>query len=209
MSNVPVTSTPAVHSNLPQRGQTLDQHFIVVHDPKGEYWEGSIVDANRARQLIAHRSVVLPVAPTLFHVGNGGYSKRAWGAGYPIGFNVPRMLCPLALFCTKEFTKVNWAARLVVEDELLERVKRGEKLEGMLRFAADTGSPTPHYATYSSEEKPLLINALGKPDVEGGWTIGGSGKINIPIEGHYGFALYGMAPGIRVQWSAAALSAAA
>lgn len=191
------------------RRQNVEQgdHFIVVYDPEGEFWTGGVVDANRARQLEAEGIVLLPVAPKLFVSGVGGFHHRAWGAGYPLDFRVPRMVCPLTMYCVKELHAAHWAARLVVDESILPQVADGSiRLEGMLRFAADSGQAGTHQAAYSPETKPILLAELGAPDEDGGWTVRGHGNVTIPLEGHYGYALYGMAPGVRVVWAACTLA---
>jgi hypothetical protein len=216
MSNASTATSAVPHVPLnrhpPSMGPALapskHPHYIVVYDATGEWDEGSLVDGNRCRQLEARGVILLPVEPRLFHVGNGGYAKRSWGAGYPLDFPTPRMTAPLAIFCTKEFLQLNWRLRLVCAPEVIERVRAGEKLDGILRLAPDTGQPMPHYATYASTEKPIAIRELGVPDEDGGWTLGGSGKLNFPSDAHYGFAFYGTAPGLRVAWAAASTTLA-
>jgi len=204
--NAPITTAgPAIIRHAQE--QHVNPHYIVVEDPENEFWEGSIIPREKARALSARGLIALPYEPSLSHVGNGGFQKRSWGGGYPLDYMVPRMTAPLTLFCTKSFLHLTWRARIMPQDVLIERVRKGEKLEGMLRFAADTGSPTAYVATITSKENPLYVKDLGKLDDFDGWVIGGTAQINIVQEGHYGFALYGMAPGVRVIWAAATATA--
>lgn len=201
--NTPIT-TPGPAQFRKQ--QAMNENYIVVEDPEGEYWEGSVIPAARAKMLEARGVIAIPFEPALSHVGNGGYAKRSWGAGYPLDFRVPRMCAPLTMYCNKSFIHLTWRARIMPEDHLIEAIKRGDKLEGMLRFASDTGSSS-YAATLSSKEVPILIKQLGKLDDRDGWIVGGSAQINISQEGQYGFALYGMASGVRAIWVAASTAA--
>ena len=179
---------------------------IVVWDSTDDFWEGSLVDDTRAGQLSARGVALLPVAPELFkRSGVGGYMKRSWGAGWPLDSIAPRVVAPLTLFCNPAHRNIHWKARLVCDASVLAKVEAGERFEGMLRLTADRGQATPFYAGFSPDpNEPVVdIRKLGKPDADGGWTVGGSGVASIPQEGHYGFALYGAAPGLRVAWVAA------
>ena len=191
------------------------EHYVVVEDEAGEYWEGSVVDHARAGKLAARGAVVLPCDPTLFTSGVGGYARRAWGAGWPLDYATPRTCCPVTIYVRKpghpdarvqDRPTLTWRARLVAAPAVEERMRAGERFEGMIRFVADGGQPFPAFATYASDEKPILLAQIDKPGEDGEWIIGGSGQVNVPQDGHYGFGLYGCAPGFRVAWVAASLS---
>jgi hypothetical protein len=190
-----------------RQSQNMHEFYIVIEDPDGSYWEGSVIPGQLAKSLEARGVVSIPFEPSLSHVGNGGFAKRSWGAGYPLDYATPRMVAPLTLYCNKSFLKLTWRARIMPEEQLIERVREGERLDGMLRFASDTGAPTAQVATISSKENPLLIRQLPNLDDYDGWIIGGTAEVNVVQEGHYGFALYGMAPGVRVIWVAASTAA--
>jgi hypothetical protein len=192
----------------PMHQAKLSKNFnIVVWDPSGEYWEGSLVDGDRARQLSLRGVVVLPVVPEFFqHSGVGGYARRAWGAGWPLDSGYPKLVAPLTLYCMKTTKGIHWAIRLVTDSELAVRARSGESFAGVLRFSADRSQHTPFYAGITDDSKPRLVNDLGPPDAHDGWTILGSGNIMVPQEGHYGFGVYAMAPGLRVAWVAASVT---
>ncbi len=184
----------------------VGQSNIVVWDPTGEFWEGSLIDSARARQLVQRGVAVLPCVPEMFHAsGVGGYAKRAWGAGWPLDSAVPRLIAPLTLFCDRSMKGIHWAIRLVTSPEYAERVRGGDRFSGMIRFAADRSQQTPFF-TGVSGEKGVLAEEIGPPDEQNGWTLQSSGVVNVPQNGHYGFGVYGTAPGLRVAWVAASLT---
>lgn len=202
--NTSITSPSLAHFR--QQAPT-NPNYIVVEDPDGEYWEGAVIPAGKAKMLEARGVIALPYEPSLAHIGNGGFMKRSFGGGFPLESRTPRMNAPLTLWLNKSFPWLTWCARLMPDDSIIERVRAGEKLEGILRFSADSQMPTAHVATLSSKQHPLTIKQLGALDDLDGWIIGGSAKVNLSQENHYGFGLYGMAPGVRVIWLAAATAA--
>jgi hypothetical protein len=178
---------------------TMDQphhpHWIVVSDPEGKFDQGSLIDETRNRQLTTRGVVTLPVAHDLFKKsGVGGFAFRAWGAGWPLDTHAPKMVCPLTMFCTKDYP-------------ILQKVREGDHFEGMLRLSADSGQHHPYQAGLVAVETPIDLRKLGQADARGGWDISGICQISAVGEGHYGFALYGAAPGLRVAWAAISLTA--
>lgn len=181
-------------------------HYIVVDDPNDEYRDGSIVSATLNHQISNRGAVTLPVDPeVLRRSGVGGYHRRTWGAGWPLDSMAPRMTCPLTLWATPEHNSLAWVARLSGGQELLALAVSGERLEGQLRLASDTTGGA-YQAGLHGLEKPVSMREIGPPDAQGGWTISGRASASIAVEGHYGFALYGVAPGFRVIWAAASLT---
>ncbi len=180
----------------------MNDHHIVVSDPSNEYHAGSIIDISRARQLFATRAVIsLPVQPELFKMsGVGGYMKREWGAGFPLDAIVPRMFCPLTMYCSKEFSHLHWAARLVASET-------GRKHQGTLRLTADSSQASPLYQSLTEGGPPVDCSKLGTPDARGGWVVRGTAELQVQQPGHYAFAIYGAAPGLRVAWAAISLAA--
>ena len=172
---------------------------VVVWDPAGEYWEGGLVDAMRARRLKADGVVLLPVIPDLFRAsGVAGYSKRAWGAGIALDSLAPRMTAPLTMYLDPKVRGVAWCARLVPDGATRERYS------GTIMFAADSGQRMHLQGSYRELlDQPVRLASIGAPDEHGGWTVRGEGVASPPSEGHYGFALYASAPGLRVVWVAA------
>jgi len=191
----------------PSKLPALKPQHIVVVDPENEYWEGALVDDARAHQLRQRGVVMLPCVAELFRFsGVAGFAKRAWGAGWPLDTLHPTIVAPLTLYCPRAVRKVHWCARLVVDPDVAERLRQGEKLAGMIRFASDRGQQTPFYTGISSDQKPILAEELPPPDEGNGWILSGTGTVNVPQEGHYGFGLYGTAPGARVVWVAASMT---
>jgi hypothetical protein len=185
--------------------------WIVVDDPRGEWHEGALANAARAKQLASRGVTLLPVVPAYFRAsGVGGYMRRGWGAGYPLSKDAPQMHCPLLVYLDPSTAAsgiyrattsiLHWRARLLPAE-------KGTKPSGMLRATADTGQATAqnaHMAPASSA--PTDLTKLGEPDERGGWTVGGEAQLNVPMKGHYGFGLYGVGPGLRVAWAAASVT---
>ena len=179
----------------------MAKHYIVVEDPEGTYYEGSLVDPLRAAKLTARGAVLLPVEPELFRLsGVGGYSKRAWGAGWPLDSVHPLAVAQLLLLCDPEHPGLHWCARLSRSDAA--QASEGHVVQGSLRIAADTSQRTPHNLRLIPGDSPIDAGKLGKPDARGGWTVRGRATLQCASQGHYGLALYGMAPGLRVLWAA-------
>jgi hypothetical protein len=182
----------------------LNKLWIVVEDPTDTYWEGAHVDAIRAAQLRARGVALLPVvADVLVRAGVGGYHKRGWGAGWSLTTTIPRIASPMSMYCVKEMSKIHWCARLVLEPEYLIKLREGVLLEGHLRVASDYGQPFPSKAGVNPEDvvdiRQLTEKQLGHHD---GFLVGGTAKVSIAQDGIHGFALYGVAPGFRIAWSA-------
>jgi hypothetical protein len=175
--------------------------WVVVEDMSGEYWEGAVVDRQKAHVLEARGVAMLPCVPELFRMSSvAGYSKRAWGAGIAMRALVPEMIAPLTLYCVPSTRGVAWKARLVPDGP-----RRGQ-YEGFVRFSADSGQRSPMNGAYQElGDKPVFVRELASLDEEGGWVVGGKGLASFGVEGHYGFGIWGTAPGIRVVWVAATM----
>lgn len=186
-------------------------NWIVVEDPTGEWWEGALVEESRCRQLESRGVVLLPVLPDLFkRSGVGGFHKRAWGAGHPLHPSRPSIAAPLMLFVSESFEHVHWAARLALDPAYLERVKAGEKgifASGFLRFVGDASQSNPTKCTLMPTKEADLSKLDDRTLVEDGFIIRGDSRVNFPGDGHYGFAFYGTALGLRVVWSAVSQAA--
>lgn len=182
---------------------------IVVWDPKGDFWEGSLVDETTERMLAARGAVLLPVDPLLFkRSGVGGYFKRAWGSGWPLDFSTSRMVCPVTLFVEVSHRILHWKARLIPDMSLVEKAKNGEKVsEGHLRMVGDSGQANAWRASVVPDSPPVTGKDLGRLDEYGGWTVSGRALVNPPQDAYYGFGIYGTLPGVRVAWVAASLMA--
>ncbi len=181
-----------------------NEYSIVIEDPADEFWEGAVVVPSQANVVESRGGVVLPCDPRLFRLsGIGGFHRRAWGSGVPLGTSIPKMHCPMTIYVAAELHSLHWAARLVPDFD--RRVE--PPYTGQLRIAADTGQP---YAISggvgSIDDGRQHLARLGEPDERGGWTIRGRGSLQASNDGFVGIALYGMAMGLRVVWSAVSLT---
>jgi hypothetical protein len=194
----------------------VEKHYIVVWDPKNDYWEGSLVDELRAKQLEARGVALLPVQPELFKLaGVGGFAKRAWGSGFPLDHATPRLAAPITLFLpraddpssrVRSTQRLHWKARIVPSDDIRGLLAEGKKYEGTLRLSVDNGAASPLHAGFTTQTPPIDMRALGPLDESGGWTVGGHGICTPACNGFFGFALYGAAPGFRIVWLAASIA---
>jgi hypothetical protein len=180
---------------------------VVVHDPRNEFWEGGLVEAQTASVLRARRVVTLPIEPELVRRSAvGGYFRRSWGSGWPLGTPAPRMACPMVLFVAAgdELRSLHWAARLLPDSAALARqIGEGGRLAGTLRLSADTGQPGASSAGFSAGARSHVdVATLGPLDEEGGWTVYGNGVIDAPRDGMFACSLYGAVAGLRVAWAA-------
>jgi len=178
---------------------------VVVWDPQGKFWEGSLIEDERAAQLDARGVVSLPVEASLFaRSGVGGFMKRAWGAGWRLNFNIPKLSCPLCMYVRPDMHRVCFAARLVL-DEQTPTDPSG--LLGSLRFVTDSGQPSAQLGGYIADPKCVIdVSQLGPMDEHGGWSVKGEGKLFAQSDGYVGTGIYGSAPGLRIAWAAVALS---
>jgi hypothetical protein len=185
------------------RSASMSDHeqYIVIEDPENQYYEGSLVEAQKAAQLEARGVITLPVVPDLFKKSAaGGYFKRAWGSGWPLDALHPKMTSQMTLFCDPIHKCLHWKAKLVATDEFM--AQPAAQHQGQLQVVADTGQRTPYNASVVPIDRPVLIRELGSPRTDKSWVVGGRATIACNVEGHYGFALYGHAPGLRVLWAA-------
>lgn len=189
------------------------RHHVVVWDPEGSYWEGAVVDGDKAGRLGQRGVVTLPCLPQLFEQsGVGGFSKRAWGAGLPLDSLAPRLVAPLAMFMPDTGQAVHptrglhWRARLVLDVREGVRPPTRPLFDGVIRFTSDSSQRSNTKCTYQElSQRAFTARDLGPADAHEGWTVGGEGIVSAPGEGHYGFALWAGAPGLRVVWVAATL----
>jgi hypothetical protein len=179
-------------------------HHVVVWDPDEKYWEGSLVDHPVATIIRGRGGVALPVDPSLFQIsGNGGFFKRAWGAGWPCDHQTPRHFCPLSIFVMKDHKIVHWAARLVPDERFADAAKSGPPDDpGTITLMAMTPRANTFQAPLTPRTNAKRIRDLGPCDANGGWTIEGNAFANIAFDGHHSFALYGTGSGVRVAWAA-------
>lgn len=178
-------------------------NHVVVWDPEGRYWEGSLVDQHVAATIRGRGGVVLPADASLFQVsGCGGFFKRAWGAGWPCDFAVPRMFCPMTLFLTKDHRVIHWAARLV-PDERHQTAENGPPdSPGTIQIISVPARANLYQAAITPRTNAKSIREFGPVDSEGGWSIGGHAYATVMNEGNHSFGLYGSGSGVRVAWAA-------
>lgn len=185
--------------------------YIVIEDPENQYYEGSLIEAQKAAQLEARGVITLPVMPELFKKSAaGGFFKRAWGSGWPLDALHPKMTSQMTLFCDPVHNCLHWKAKLVPTDEFL--ALPAAQRQGQLQIVADTGQRTPYNASVVPIDRPVLIRELGARSpasttaASTSWVVGGRATIACQVEGHYGFAIYGHAPGLRVLWAAVSVT---
>lgn len=178
---------------------------VIVWDPKGEYWEGALVQPSQEAHLAARGVALLPLdSELLARGGNSGFVKRAWGAGYPLDAGMPRLHCPVTLMLFQEATHVvHWKARLMSDPTFDARALDSTfRPGGSLRFVGDGSREHTHHTTASNISAPIDLRELGPKDERNGWTIGGKVAVRPHLSGHFGFALYGQGEGLRVAWLA-------
>ena len=185
---------------------------VVIYDPRDEYWEGALIDAEVAQVLRARKAVTLPIEPQHLHRSAvGGYYRRAWGSGWQLASSIPRMHCPIILFAQPSSVpgsgRLNVAMRLVPDPELLVRLREGARLSGAIQVAAESGQPGAHSGGFApAPDTRVDVAQLGPIDEEDGWTVYAGGSLNVPVEGFFSCALYGAAAGLRVAWVAVSQS---
>jgi hypothetical protein len=170
--------------------------FIFVEDFE-DYREGTIVDGERAIAVLQSRGApMLPVDPSLFDRNPiAGYSRRSWGNG---GQRFERMIghraCPLMLYVIPGTPTLHWTARV-------EPIEDTTESKGTFRLTTNTGV---HGVTLTgglvADDRASVIDC--PPDANGGWTIGGSVRVNCAMEGFLALSIYGAAVGLRVVWAA-------
>ncbi len=181
---------------------------IVVWDPSGQYWEGSLIERSVEQVLSARGACVMPVAPELFNRGgNAGFVKRAWGAGYPLAVGQPKIHCPTTMLVFRDYRTIHWRARLVCNAEFdAKREKNEFRPGGMLRLIGDGSRELTHHMNVQSAQPAVDLRELPAKDAQNGWIVGGRAAIDAPLDGHFGFALYGEGEGVRVAWLALTLT---
>lgn len=166
----------------------------VLHDPLGNYWEGALVSPEMARELEGRGVATIPMLPELAgRNGAAGWVKRAWGAGWPLS-NVPRRISPLVLFVVPGLGTLNWRARVTGPCAV--------SADAFVRFTSDAQQALVSTSGFVTSPEAVQIAKLGPPDEDGGWTIGGVGKIVAPGEQYLGVSAYGMGPGLLLEWLA-------
>lgn len=170
------------------------QKLIVVSDPQHNIAPGSLVTEDRAHALRAHGVVLLPVEASLFRLsGNGGFTSRDWGSGWPIDGQSAQAHGPLVLYLTPEVKRIHWAARFNADREL-------GALSGGVMFSTDSsqraGRIVPGWLP-DTNCRQLSPRDLGDK-INGEWGWSGAGDVLVHAEGFYSFAIYGVCSGLRL-----------
>lgn len=189
----------------------MNEYEVVVHDPSGKYWDGSLVLAASIPMLKAGGGISLPVdAKQVTQGGAAGWYKRAWGAGWPMDYPTSQLACRMLLAVPQGESVVNWAAMLVAGPPVQEMLQEPNKLSlmgnGQVSLASDQQQSL-QTATYTPMTQPVGLKGLEKELRAGKGTciVQGRGAVRTERAGVHGFALYGSMPGMRVAWAALAV----
>jgi hypothetical protein len=160
---------------------------IVVHDPLGEFLDGTILHGpghvTRARDSGA---LVLPYDVDRYQFG--GYVRHGWGEGWAVETGVPRM-CPMLLRVVPERPWVYWTAWVVA---------KGPNASGTMRLIADTNGPTIQAGNLSGDDLATLDGRV----TQAGFAIGGRRRVSVREEGFLALGLYLIGADVSVQVSA-------
>ncbi len=178
----------------------MEQHYVVVSDPSGEYWEGAIVNAAKVRQLASRGVEAVPCDPRKFAQGGAGYVSRRWGSGISVSHLHPVLVSPVAILVIAEDRYVHWLARVVPDPNFPKNQARGG---GQLALASDPTQPHAQCGRISGVvSRPEPLENL-RDDLQhlqesgGGWTIGGTCLLSA-TPGFVGLALRGAGLGFAV-----------
>lgn len=179
------------------------KHAVIVFDPTNTDPEGEIITGNAVGVARARGAVLLPIELDLLRRGGvSGWVKRSYGRGWRYDAVAAARGCPLVLHVTAGYPGIEWAARLQADDPAGAPVNTA----GSLRLAADTAQAGAQAAGISPDTSPVALPALGAPDKQGGWTIGGRSRLMATSDMMVGLQLYGQIGGARVIWFAASQS---
>lgn len=187
----------------------MNEYEVVVHDPSGKYWDGSLVLAASSGMLRSEGGITLPIdAKQVTQGGASGWYKRAWGAGWPLDYPTPQLACRMLLSVPQGESTVHWAAMLLAGQAVQDMVAEPNKLSmlgnGTVSFTSDQ-QPSLLTATYSPNSQPVSLKGLEKELRAGKGTciVRGFGSVRAERAGVHGFAIFGSMPGMRVAWAAA------
>ena len=148
---------------------------VAIWDPKGDIWEGALLEDSAALALLGRGGVALPVdAAAVKDGGLSGYAKRAWGGGWPMDFATPRLCCRIAVGTPAGTGKViHWAARLLPTQEIARAATAGEmhKYSGSFHLAADSSQVGVQKCSVNNGTAPVTVAQLGQLDRHGGWNV--------------------------------------
>lgn len=163
--------------------------YVVLHDPRGKWTAGAMVDPAMMRHLQGYGVLMLPVEPDLLDANAlAGLYWRQWGAGWVLPETTPGRVCPMALHMVPEAPLLHWCARLEVD----KTVTAADRAGGVLRLVGDSAQgfrvltvqgPTVDFGSLDADQHVHHV----------------AGTVRVsPDRGLYGFALYGAARGVRV-----------
>lgn len=181
---------------------------VVVDDPKHEYWDGGLVTDKDAAMIASRGGTCLPVDPEAVRTGGvNGWTKRSYGAGWPLETKFPTLACRMVLGLRPGRWRLHCAYRLLPGPEVMELVLQpamlAARFPGTLGLVGDTGQPGILAPLVKPDKDVLTTSMLGALDRNGGWTITAPATVTTERDGAHGFALYGTMPGgFRVAWCA-------
>lgn len=175
---------------------------IILEDPTGEYWPGSLVTEERANALAARGVASMPVEPSLFHSSAvAGFFRRDWGAGWGIPM-VPGPCAAMLLYTVSGLHTLNWSAKIVPTPKLLEEMKAGKNPSGLIRLVTDSGQVGVSAGGLSNTDASVVdLSNLGEPGTDG-WIVQASARTDASSSTMIGYTLYGHAREMRVAWAA-------
>lgn len=186
----------------------MNEYEVVVHDPSGKYWDGSLVLTASSGMLRSEGGITLPIdAKQVTQGGASGWYKRAWGAGWPLDYPTPQLACRMLLSVPQGESVVHWAAMLMAGPDVLKMIEEPNKLSmlghGTVSLTSDQQQSL-LTGTYAPGTQPVSLKALEKELKAGKGTciVRGQGSFRAERAGVHGFAVFGSMPGMRVAWAA-------
>lgn len=171
---------------------------IVVHDPRGRFAIGTILEDASAQKEAAEGLILLPCDPELIYGQSasaaGGYVVRHWGLGVLYDGMRATRACPMLLHVFPGREWIHWAAM----------VKPDGDMRGNLTLVTNTAAIASMKGGLAQVDRPPALESLELLD--GQEVIRGRCRIQVGAEGYLAMNLYGALTGTRVMWSAATQS---
>jgi hypothetical protein len=163
---------------------------IVVHDPLGEFLDGTILHGPasvvRARDSGA---MVLPFDVDRTREQLGGYIRCGWGGGWEVGGE--GRICPMLIRVVPGRPWIYWAAWVVAT---------GPNSGGSVRLIGDTGGPGIQAGSLSAVDgETATLDGRVQPS---GIAIGGRRRVSVHEEGFIALNLFVLGRDVSVQVSA-------
>lgn len=178
-------------------------HVIVADGGMSGYAEGSLLTDNVAEAARSKGAVLLPVDVSLFGPGSIagiGYSRRAWGGGYPMDSVSSKLHAPLVTYVHEGASEMHWALAVRFKGEPNGRVQVNidSNQAGTGRFGmSHRNNPVVNLVELARE---------GKARPDGSWLIEGSAGLSVGSSGYAGIAIYGAGQEVNILWMAASLT---